>query len=282
MNTATYWLALALAAAPLCAQSKAAKSASTRLHAAWLREIVDLDAEGAAADYRSIATDFPDAHERWIAIARLEELRRVGVRVGPPVPTTGAPTDIVRALQKLTPLPMSLEELQRQALAGPVVNTESPELLAIPDLRPASTLAQAWVIRNTGPTLDERSMQRMQALWQQRGGGNRSERYRVADAIDVLKNEMEGRTTLARNLRRASFPTFKDLAPKGDATTLLARARGNLETWIKEGMPREQATLLNRLLEDLKVTTNPAAALAMLQRLPIIGERLLAEPAAAK
>ena len=73
--------ACSLATATIAAQSGRAEAArqrhrdATQLHRAWLQENLDLDTQGAIADYEKLRSRAPKARpERWIAIARLAEL----------------------------------------------------------------------------------------------------------------------------------------------------------------------------------------------------------------
>ncbi|MBZ0154297.1 MAG: hypothetical protein K8J09_22445, partial [Planctomycetes bacterium] len=70
-------LALSLPATTLA--QDALRDASTRLHEAWLREILDLDTAAAARGYEAVAADpRVAAAEYWVATARLAELDRLG------------------------------------------------------------------------------------------------------------------------------------------------------------------------------------------------------------
>jgi hypothetical protein len=263
---------------PQSPQSQLMKDTGVRVHSAWLREMLDLDVAGAVADYEAIAKDTPGRPERWIAIARLAELRRMGV---PAKPTSGeAPPPIREAFAKLqTPLP---PEALRQALVGPVVTPDDTEAPYLFDLRPASIAAQGYVRDETGVALSDLQAQRLTSFG--RAGNQRIDpRQQNSFADDVLTAELGGNRAGAETLRRAFFQYRKEPALVGDPATVVARARSNLDAWLKEpNLYRGRRDLLTRLKEelDLRAATDTAAALKLLKKLPIIGDRLLAEPPA--
>src|SRR5690606_8445945 len=66
------------------------QSTTTAVHKAWLKEIIDLDRDGAVTAYNEILRDSPrEQPERWIAVARLRELDRLGVRQAEPIASPG-------------------------------------------------------------------------------------------------------------------------------------------------------------------------------------------------
>ena len=83
-------LAAVLAAGAVGAQEP---DAAVSLHRAWLAEVMDLDVRRAVEGYRSVALDArPGQMERWVAVARLVELQRLGALGGAPLPVwTDAP-----------------------------------------------------------------------------------------------------------------------------------------------------------------------------------------------
>ena len=64
------------------------QSATTAVHRAWLTEIIDLDRARAIKDYDNIIRQSTNKQpEKWIAVARLQELGRLGVYGPEPVAT---------------------------------------------------------------------------------------------------------------------------------------------------------------------------------------------------
>ncbi len=253
----------------------------TKLHTAWIKEILDLDIKGAVADYEAVAADNrPSNHSRWIAVTRLAELSRMGIPVAYPGPAAEAPPAIRAALALLTPLPM--QDLLRQAAADPELapSATGPEGARLPDLRPATSLAQQWVRKQLGPNVSERQRQRFQAL----GNRTRPDTTRQTErdqASDIMRREIEGKLEQAANLRWLYFPEWKPPTMQGDAATALVRVRANLDAWLKEPtLSRGQTSLLRTLREalDERAATDAGTALALITRLPLIAERLLGEP----
>jgi hypothetical protein len=298
---ATITVAAALLAATACAPGLAAQAtptvrasqdASMRLHAAWLREALDLDVRGAVADYQAIANDRQSRLVRWIAVARLGELQRIGVPVGDLGPVAAAPQPIKDALATLNaPLPHPVEQLLQQAAAGAGAEPPSGAEPAPPfELRPAVPVALRYVLSEVGPNATERQRQRMLAIGAQRSAAARAaetpagerERDEERDYANlVLRMELEGRTATAASQRTLFFPDWKPMPLAGEPAALLARVRSNLDGWLKEqNLGQRQRTLLTRLREDLqtRAAADTGAALQFVARLPWYGERLLAEP----
>ncbi len=281
-------LAAALALAPLAAQAnsstRASQDASMRLHAAWLREVLDLDVNGAVAEYQAIANGRQSRHVRWLAVTRLAELQRVGVDVGPMPSTRDAPAEIKQALAALTPLPVG--ELLRHARASASGQSADAEPPAPFDLRPATPLAQAWVRDKIPPTWTERQRLRIQARMQssvrpEPPRADRERDYGRDYANDIVRRELEGKAELAASQRALYFPGWKPTAVQGDPAAPLARVRSHLDAWLKDsGLSRGQQTLLQRLRDEVnaRAATDANAALQFVARLPWYGERLLAEP----
>lgn len=271
--------ALALAGA-LAAQGANAAPAdvATRLHEAWLREVLDLDAAGAVRDYEAIAADRGGRIERWIAVARLAELQRLGLPVANPGAAAEAPAAVRAALALVTPLPVA--DLLRQAQANPADPTR------LPDLRPATMATMAWVRNQSGPSQSERQRQRA-ATGRPRPPQNRNDADRIErlHASDVVLRELEGKTEQAASLRELYFPEWKPPAVADAAPEALARAKAAIDAWLKEpDLGQQQQSLLGRLRAELdqRAAADAAAALAWLGRLPVYADRLLAAPVAPK
>lgn len=271
--------ALALAGA-LAAQGANAAPAdvATRLHEAWLREVLDLDTAGAVSDYEAIAADRGGRIERWIAVARLAELQRLGLPVANPGAAAEAPAAVRAALALVTPLPVA--DLLRQAQANPA------DPARLPDLRPATLATMAWVRNQSGPSQSERQRQRA-ATGRPRPPQNRNDAERIErlHASDVVLRELEGKTEQAAGLRELYFPEWKPPAVADAAPEALARAKAAIDAWLKEpDLGQQQQSLLGRLRAELdqRGAADAAAALAWLGRLPVYAERLLAAPDAPK
>lgn len=265
-------VAAALAAAA-AAQSGTGGDVATRLHAAWLRETLDLDGKAAIAEYEAIAADRSGRIERWVAVARLAELQRQGAAVGSPGPVAEAPAPVRAALALLTPLPLA-ELLREPPVSG-------PEAARLPDLRPATAATLNWVRSQSGPNTNERQRQRA-ASSRPRTPADRNDAERMArmHAFDVAQREFEGKTEQAASLRAIYFPDWKPPAPAGEPAVVLAGAKMALDAWLKEaGLSEVQQAVLGRLRSELDARgADPAQAIAWLARMPVYGDRLLAAP----
>lgn len=256
------------------------QDASTRLHAAWIKEVLDLDVPGAVRDYEAIAADTrPMNLERWIAIARLAELQRAGVPGLKPVALAEAPAPIQAAVAPLRPLEATKLLLQLTQEPSLVMQSLLTEEGRIPDLRPITDAAQRWVRGQHGPSFSERQLQRLRTM----GGRQRQpDQARNGQAFDVLRVELQGKQDQANALRGVYFADWKTTPLKGEPAKLLARTITNLDAWIAEpNLSAGSRQALKNLREaiELRGTTDTANMLALLSRLPVIGERLLAEPA---
>lgn len=258
------------------AQSGTNGDVATRLHAAWLRETLDLDGKAAIGEYEAIAADRSGRIERWIAVARLAELQRQGATVGKPGPVAEAPAQVRAALALLTPLPLA--ELLREPPAT------GPDAARLPDLRPATAATLNWVRSQSGPNTNERQRQRA-ASSRPRTPADRNDAERMArmHAFDVAQRELEGKTEQAANLRAIYFPDWKAPTPAGEPVVVLAGAKTAVEAWQKEaGLNETQQAILGRLRSELDARSgDPAQAIAWLARMPVYGDRLLAAPAPA-
>lgn len=281
------WLTAAAAAQVPAGPAPAAKpapasTAPTRpaasVHQAWLTEVMDLDSRRAADLYREVARDRgPDNLERWIALARLAELHRLGVTQA----TTIDPAEVPAPLQK--PLGADCAPLDVAALLAKA--TEDPATLLqglakdsaqLPPLRPAVEKAQAWIASQAGTSSRDRI---------RRGQGFQGDRPRFTDrwnATKVLVFELDGHRAQADEVRSLYFTQWKAPAVSNDSLANLARARKNLDGLLREpGLTGSQADLLTRLRDAIEraAATDPAAAMALLLRLPWYAELLLRDPA---
>jgi hypothetical protein len=270
--------ALALAGAVVAQGNAPSADVVTRLHEAWLREVLDLDTAGAAGDYEAIAADRSGRIERWIAVARLAELQRLGLPAAVPGAAAEAPAAVRAALALVTPLPVA--DLLRQAQANPA------DPARLPDLRPATLATLAWVRNQSGPSQSERQRQRA-ATGRPRPPQNRNDAERIerTHASDIVLRELEGKHEQAASLRELYFPDWKPPAVADAAPEAIARARAAIDAWLKEPeLGQQQQSLLGRLRADLdqRAAADAAAALAWLAQLPVYGDRLLAVPSGPK
>jgi hypothetical protein len=262
-------------AAPKAAAAAPVPDTATRLHSAWIREVLDLDVQGAIRDYEAIAADTRPANpERWIAVARLFELQRLGVAPATPLPLAEAPEPLRLAIGRVKPI--DLTRILNQLTQDPATVEQSlaTEAGRSPDLRPVTEVAQSWV-RSQQDLFNERYLQRM--LANNRGRGPDPDR---ANAFDVLRRELQGRQEQAAELRRYYFPDFKAPTPAGEPAQIMARVRTNLEAWRTDPAQSQQQRDRLRDLRDAfdARTATDASNLELVKRLPIIADRLLAEP----
>ncbi|MBL8755689.1 MAG: hypothetical protein JNK15_20505 [Planctomycetes bacterium] len=275
------WLAAALLGSLAPGQAPTGPTeSSTRLHTAWIREMLDLDTRGAIADYEAIAQDARPANlERWVAVARLLELQRTGVAGSHALPLADAPEVLREAIAKLPPTPESIPLLP--LLADPAVAwaSLSSNAIALPELRPLAEVVLRWH-RTQGVGERQRMAQRFSALNQNRARAPQGDapRTRWANAFSVLRAEQQGQQALATELRRFDFPDWKANVPTGDPTVLLQRVRIQLDAWLGEANLGELQRTQLRTLRDA-VELRPAKEIVeMIGRVPLVGERLLAEP----
>lgn len=251
------------------------KSTSTELHAAWIKEVLDLDPQGAIQDYDRIRKQAPRSQPvRWLAVTRMLELARLGVASPEP---SGLPANAPRPVQQ------ALSELQTPVPIGRLLSEPYTEI-ELPPLRAATLLVQDWVRNQIGPTVQERL-----AMRERRGDTEESrtapdaeqqERLRLYYASQVLRVTLEGRTPQARAMRLLDFADWTPPAVDGDPTQVVARARRRLDEWIEA----DESSWLNVRLRDLKkhldtTEDSDGQVVALLQQLPIIGDRLLAAEA---
>lgn len=250
------------------------------LHQAWLREVLDLDLPGAAADYERIAARRgPGNPERWVAAARLLELHRL--QATDLVPATQDCPPPLRATFQSLAAPLSVDALLARARRSPAEALQ--ELVSeggrLPRLRPAVPAVESWLMDQIGPSLRERMRQRSEAL-ASRSRSTDVRRYTERlYALDIARAELANRPAQANALRALYFRDWKPPEAAGDPQPHLARVRANLEAWLADGdLGAQQATALRDLGAGIQrlADTDAAAALAMVQRLPFFAERLLA------
>lgn len=289
-------LLLAVLLSPLSAQAAGGLRPSASLHQAWLIEVMDLDHQRAAELYSEVARDRqPDNLERWVATARLLELQRLGRATAPtlltaeipaplrsPFAAAATPLDATQLFQRAAavtaiaptttpPPPPPTPPSNANPAANPAAN---PEAARLPPLRPVVAEAEAWLLGQIGPSWRDRFRQRQQAPRPQF-----IDRFMT---IRIAMAELEGKRGQAAQVRELYFTQWQPPALTGAAPVLLDRVRRNLAAMQRERSALAYpSTLLQRLAETIEqaAATDPAAALALVARLPILAEALLADPA---
>ncbi len=272
-----------LATAQESATPRTGRQASKAMHAAWLREVMDGDVAGAVQAYGAIAAnDDANNPQRWIAVARLLELQRLGVTVPPTTLDKTAPAPLRPAFEAARqPLPVPVAELLRRTTQAPeqVRQTVSSESGRLPPLRPATADAQEWVRdRLRAPSGRPRPGGP--------GGRNRTDRAGIArwQAADILQRELEGRQEQAESLRKYYFPEWRAPAVPTDAQGAIPKVHAGIEAWIADReVSLTQQNLLRSLREafDQRAAIDPVAALTFVARMPLYADRLLGAPAGA-
>ncbi|MEO6597543.1 MAG: hypothetical protein ABIP94_22595 [Planctomycetota bacterium] len=252
------------------------------LHQAWLREILDLDVAGAAADYAQVARDArPGNLERWVATARLIELHRLGIAVPETVHLNEVPTAL-RGVFAAAQVALPIDELLKRTRGEPsvVLQTVISEAGKLPSLRTAVSNAEDWLVSQVGPSGRDQFRQRMEEYLARGRSDEARQSFERLFAADIVRAEIEGGVARANALRKLYFADWRPPAVTGEPAPHLARFHANLEVWLREPdlSPSEQA-LLGELREaiDQKAATDPGGALALLIKLPNYAERLLAE-----
>ena len=265
MNGLCGLLAMACVHAALAAQT-----AASPLHAAWLRETLDLDMAGAIRSYRKIAQDTQAPMlERQIAAARLEELRRIGVRDTDP----GKLLELVPVAVRTdadAQRPSSASQDARPAQEG---NRNQPPVPAEPLTRPLVAALVQYTREEMFPGQGDRG--RMP-----RNRNANTETARVVErirAFEIARAELAGKTDEADALRRRSFPTWKAQPWPADAAAAWSRARQNLVSWQQDRqISASERETLRQLLAALDEDAKGGAEkpLARIDRLPLYAERL--------
>jgi len=250
---------------PALQQAPPGLQASTALHEAWLREVLDLDVQGAVTGYRTLAEQAPaGAPERWVAVARLAELHRLGVEGSDAGDFTHAPQEVREAVAGLDQ-PLPIPDLLHLARHEPGAR--------LPALHPATPLIVDWVRNEFGSNVGDRL--RRQANRVRRSTTNRNpERWY---AFDILQVELRGRAAQAQALRTLYFTDWRPPAIDDDAEQQLAAVRQRLQAWLDD---EETASHDRALLRQLGAAidereTDPRGALLFLARMPRYAERLM-------
>lgn len=243
------------------------------LHQAWLTEVMDLDSRHAAEIYGEVARDkSPDNLERWVAIARLAELQRLGIGKTPTTDPKEVP-QMLRAPLAAAQVAIDVPTLVEHAQSDPagLLQGLGDEEGKLPLLRPAVAEAQTWLISQVGPNYRDRFRQRQ---------SNTADRGRFYDrfwATNVVVAELEGRRSQADEVRALYFTQWRPPTVSSDANANLTRIRTNLATLLRGRDMNGAQNLLRRLGEAIEkvATTDPAAAVALVLRLPYFAEPLL-------
>lgn len=236
---------------------------------AWLRETLDLDTRGAAEDYARISKDpRAEPHERELAAARVVELCRLGVI--PPLSPLDLHAVSTATRQRLEqslaqPVPPIFESAREAASKGTAALLEFLATSGqLPQLRPLvapSTAADRQ--RSIRPTPSDRP-------------NDLRPQDRVF-ALQILRAELENRSSDAAELRRRQFANWQPAAWPQDLTKALAPIEPNLATWLAERETEESERALLTQLQQLvaKLLAEDKAKLtALLDRLPVISDRL--------
>ena len=248
----------------------AAQTAASPLHAAWLRETLDLDMAGAVRSYREIARDTQAPMlERQIAAARLEELRRIGVRDADP----GTLLELVPAAVRTAADPQRPSSTSQEARPAPEANRNQPPVPAEPLMRPLVAALVQHTREEMFPGQGDRG--RMP-----RNRNPNNETARVVEriqAFEIARAELAGKADEADALRRRSFPTWKAQPWPADTGAAWTRARQNLVSWQQDRqISAAERETLRQLLAALDEDAKGGAekALARIDRLPLYAERL--------
>lgn len=250
----------------------------TTLHAAWLQEVLDLDAAGAAAAYHRLAADRQAPQiERQVAIARATELRQLGIGRELPRPDlTILPEVLQQHFQQSPQASPPVVALELEAGAGSAATVH--EFFArteVPQLRPLVVATVLAAAEQSNPSAAERLRQQRARFspWS-------NDPARVLDRIranEIVRAELDGRAEDAAALRRREFPSWRPPTWPTDAAAAWEQARSNLLEWQRERqLTSSELDLLARLQAALTAAAaaDPAAALRLLDRMPLFAERL--------
>lgn len=249
------------------------------LHQAWLVEVMDLEPQRATDLYREVARDkSPDNLERWVALARLKELHRLGV--APPVVVDPIEVPVpLRAAMAAASAPLDVAALLELAGDPDLLQARSAESGRLPLLRPAVSEAEAWLIDQVGPNWRDRR-QRQQSP---------ADRPPLADrfnAVRIVVAELDGNRRQADEVRALYFTQWRPPVSSGDHAATLARVRANFDYLLRDHeLARSQQDLLLQRLRDAidkMAASEPASAVALVLRLPVFAEILLREVPAAR
>jgi hypothetical protein len=264
-------IAVAVTAASAGAQSGRARKVrerhrnATAVHQAWLQENLDLDSRGAIQSYEKLRRNSPKSRpERWIAIARLAELGRLGViHPEPGTVPMQAPPEVQKALDLLAqPVPWQTV----------ITNPEAP--VDLPRLRPATENVVRWGRDQIGPDVQTRWNMRWRGRDRSTSGRNR--RLNRSAAYDMLEFELQSPNS-AESLRELMFVGWKPPVLEVGVEAALQRA----DERLRERIESEGSGRFRRLLQALQTRVqqlsenDPKDALALLMRLPFLAEELL-------
>lgn len=248
----------------------------TTLHHAWMREVLDLDTAAAAKLYREVVADrSPLNRARWVAAARLTELQRLDVAGGARVDFTEAPP-LLRPRFEEADDTLELSPLIERVAAEParvLQETATPEG-RLPSLRPIVMAAESWFVDQALPSRLDSIRQRRAAYF-----ANRPPFTARVFAARVLSAELDGRRAEADARRSLYFTSWEPPPPPPDPEAALARIRHHMAEMLLE---REWTSRWRRFHERFSDTVDriaaddPAAAVALVRRLPQYAERLLA------
>lgn len=289
--------AAAIAGALLLATTAAAQTAvpTPTLHDAWLQELLDCDSAGAAETYSrlSIDTQTPQI-ERWLATARLLELRRIGIG-----------TTLAKARSEDVPPP--LQPSFRQQAAEPEDVQGLRELASHPDgklletlkagkhrgnIRPLLSAAIAWAIDLT-PNIQQNRRDLMSQLQIALRTGDRTRAEELwrrlrqlrssrpgllqrENALQILLLELQDKPAEAERLRHDYFPDWLPPRLTNDPSTVLARALGQFDSVRRDARPEEDEAL-RKLEQRMRLVSerSESEALHLLDHLPFYAEWLL-------
>jgi len=258
------------------ASTTAPVQSSTSLHRAWMLEVLDLDSLGAAKVYSEIVADRrPLNLVRWVAAARLAELHRLDIdRGGPSIDFTDVPDELRTAFADADTT-LHIEPLVRKVSREPeaVLLEIATEAGSLPNFRPIVETAESWFVDQSGPSPLDRRRQRRAAF------NNRPPFTDRVFALWILRDELRGRRNQADEKRSNYFILWQPPESTATPEVELARFRINIEALLAE---REWTGYYQRRHRRLKTTVeelaadDPAAAMALVRRLPRYAERLLA------
>jgi hypothetical protein len=264
---------------PTPAATKPTERAPT-LHDAWLFEVLDLDIPKAVAAYTKVAADQGASNpDRWVAVARLAELKRLGVDVTLHVDLKEVPEPLRAPLTNIISDRLPVADLLQRVQGDPteVLQRIGTEAGRLPPLHPVTFVAEEWRLAQIPSFKELLSEQNRRA----RGGFNRNPDWvNQVNADNIVRMELGGWP--GTDARRALwFLNWQPPKLPGDPQPWLEKFRTNLEACLKDP-DQTQKNLLRDLREAVneKAATDPAAALALVARLPIYAEKLLGLPAA--
>ncbi|MGE3171102.1 MAG: hypothetical protein AB7O97_00665 [Planctomycetota bacterium] len=259
------------------AAGAAAQDHAPSLHRAWLREVLDLDLKGAARGYARVADDAAaPTVERMVAGARLVELRRLGVDAPPP-PELGFVPEGLRAHFAPSPTAAADPVLERELELAAGARAPLRAFLQathLPPLRPLVLAAAQTAAEEADPGRARARRTRTRYLpWS-------NDPARVLDRIranQIVQLELDGRRDDAAAERAITFASWRPAPWPADAGAAWQRVLANLDSWLREReLTAAEIELLRRLRAALTAAAQrePAAAFALIDRLPLYAERL--------